>query len=211
MTTDLRDAISSAIEEAILRVTDGTVRLDDDQLRRIGDEFLYGEVFGTTATIELHARVARIVLKESVVPVNKRRPAPTLVEVWAAHPELHTRQCEHLTAEDPYERQWALVPQPLYSPDTPLAELPQRIIRQCCQGKSCGGTDLYLKRTDDEHGPFYGYYRGSNDEAHGPGGRTAAELVAQLNDPEWWPNRHSDIVWEYVGVDGFSALAPGQN
>lgn len=211
MTTELRDAIASAIEEAVLRVTDGTTRFDDQQLRGIADEFLWGEVFGRQASIEPGARSVRILLTEQVIAPQNRRPAPTVDEVWAAHPELHARQQEHLGSEDPDERQWALVPQPLYSPDTPAAELPQRIIRQCCLHKSCGGTDLYLKRTDDAHGPYYGYYRGSNDEPHGPGGSTAEEIVTQLNDPQWWPNRTGPWVFDCVGEDGFDALGPAED
>lgn len=208
MTAGLRDAISTAINEAILRVTDGTVRFDEEQLRRIGDEFLYGEkTFGLNASIEPYARAARILLHERAVPVQNRRPAPTMFETWEAHPELRQRQAEHAADDDEREHLWILVPQPLYSPDTPFEELPQRIIRQCCRHRTCGGTDLHLHREQTVQGMTYSYRRGSNDD-YFFGADTVAGLVEKLNDPEWWPNQHDDIVWSYVGKDGFDANAP---
>ena len=212
MTEALRDAVARAINEAVLRVTDGTVQFDDEQLRRIGDEFLYGEkTFGLNASIEPYARAARILVHERIVAPANRRPAPTVDEVWKAHPDLAEQQAENLAAYDPDQnvdyRLFALVPQPLYSPDTPFEDLPQRIIRQCCPGKTCGGTTLHLVREDTVQGPSYGYRRDSNDEWHGPYGDTVAELVERLNDPNGWPNHHSDV-WGYVGTDGFDANAP---
>ena len=210
MTADLRDAVAGAIEEAILRVTDGAVRFDDEQLRRIGDEFLTGEVFGSRATLESRQRAVRIVLTEREIPVNNRRPAPSLFETWAAHPKLLARQAEHAADEDPQERLWGLVAQPLYSPDTPFDGLPDRIIRQCCQYKDCGGTALYLNREETTWGPRFDYRRVSNDDAHdGFRSYSVAGLVEQLNNPEWWPNQHCDVVWGSVGQDGFDALDPG--
>lgn len=207
MTTELRDAVSGAIEEAILRVTDGSVTFTDEQLRRIGDEFLYGEkTFGQYASIEPSTRTARILVHERFVPPANRRPAPREAELWDAHPELFRRQVEHATDEDPHERLWALVAQPTYSPDTPFEELPARILRQCCQHKSCGGTDLYLHQKDSLHGPYYSYRRSGNDDVHF-GASSVGGLVAQLNDPSWWPNQHSDV-WGYVGKDGVDANAP---
>lgn len=202
MTTDLRDAIASAIDEAVLRVTDGSVRFDGSQLNRIADEFLWGEVFGLGATIEAAARGARILLVERPVPVFSRRSAPTVDEVWAAHPELHARHLRALDAVDDGDQKWALVPQPLYSPDLSFEDLPKRIIRQCCQSKTCGGTDLYLDKSDTPTGSYYSYRRGSNDEAHmATGATTVAELVTQLNDPAWWPNQWSTVPFEYAGAD----------
>lgn len=210
MTTELRDAVSGAIEEAVLRVTDGTVRFTAEQLRRIGDEILYGEkTFGRYASIEPSTREARIILHERVTAHADRRPAPTESQIWEQYPELHRRQVEHATDEDEDQRRWALVPQPTYSLDTPLAELPLWIIRQCCQGKTCGGTDLYLSSENTPAGAYYGYRRGSNHDWHGPASSTVEGLVSQLNDPKWWPNQQNDIVWSYVGKDGFDANAPG--
>ena len=155
MTAALRDAISAAINEAVLRVTDGTVQFDDEQLRRIGDEFLYGEkTFGLSASIEPYARAAHIVLH-----------------------------------------------------DTPFDVLPIGIIRQCCQHKSCGGTTLQLHREETVEGPTHSYRRERNHD-YFFGANTDAGLVEKLNDPEWWPNQHDDIVWEYVGKDRFDANAP---
>lgn len=210
MTAELRDAISGAIEETILRVTDGTVRFTDEQLRRIGDEFLYGErVFGTNADIEPGPLSARITVREPVVPAASRRPAPIEAEIWEAHPKVLARQLEHATDEDPNERRWMLVPQPTYSPDTPYESLPARVIRQCCQHKDCGGTDLYRAREETPQGTYFLYRRGSNDEQHeGFGSYTVSGLVAQLNDPAWWPNRHTDVLWDYVGRDGLDAFVP---
>lgn len=210
MTHELRDAVAGAIEEAILRVTDGTVRFDDEQLRRIGDEFLYGErVFGMHADIEPAPLSARITVREPVIPAARRRPAPSESEVWDAHPDLFTRQVEHARNEDPEERRWMLVPQPTYSPDTPYEELPARIIRQCCQHKSCGGTDIYLTRDETPSGAYFLYRRGGNNDPHdGFGSYTVTGLVAQLNDPSWWPNRHTEVLWDYIGKDGFDAFAP---
>lgn len=57
---------------------------------------------------------------------------------------------------------------------------------------------------------WYAYLRGSNDEPHyGFGASTVEELVEQLNNPAWWPNRWSPHVFErYPGDEDFHFNAP---
>lgn len=209
-TIGIRDALTRAIGTAHVRVTGEP--LDETTAQQIVHELLSGDVLDGLATVEASDRAVRIVTVEKVIPADQRRPAPTLEDVWRAHPELHERQLAHVHDTDPDQRKWALIPQPLYSPDLPADELPNRIIRQCCQNKTCGGTDLYLNRVDTPTGVRYQYLRSSNDEQHyGFGAPTVAELVKQLNNPEWWPNGWDTGVFEWAakGQDvDFNAPSP---
>lgn len=125
---------------------------------------------------------------------SEPRPAPTLEEAWATEPELWKEQQEFLASSGD-ESRWARVPQPTVSPDASFEELPFRIERQCCVGKSCGDTVL-LKRLRASVGDSgevtltYGYSRESNGDNYFQF-RSMEELTAALNDPWYWPNRWS--------------------
>ena len=212
--TTLDGAFASALNEAILRVTDGQRPLDEAQLAAIAREMLWGErVFSPAFEVNLGADtvVIRRVVRDT--PAADRRPAPTFEEAWATLPAyLREREAEHRASADPEDRKWLRVPQPLYSPDTPFNELPKRIIRQCCESKTCGGTDLYLERVeavvDGTPATYFEYRRGSNDEVHF-GASTLEELIEKLNDPARWPNQWAPYVFElYPGDEGFVFNAP---
>jgi hypothetical protein len=83
------------------------------------------------------------------------------------------------------------VPQPQYPLGTPFDELPDEIVRRCCSGKSC---TTYLDRSAeavlDSESPtgatvYYAYKRGNDDGFFVSS--TVDGLIAQLNDPEYWP------------------------
>lgn len=124
----------------------------------------------------------------------ERRPAPTVEEVWAAAPAwLQETQHRALAATDE-DALWAREPQETYSPDSGFEELPEELLRQCCPGKSCGTTQLLRIKTaeliDDEPTVIYSYVRSSNGDSYFSS-KTVEGLVAQLNDPEYWPNSRS--------------------
>jgi hypothetical protein len=216
MSNDLRDELANSLDEALLRASDGGVQLDRDTLRQAAEELLWGEhMWSGKFQSAVHRDTFVISRAERSVPAQNRRPAPSADEVWAAAPErLHELAARHRSSEDPDDRKWLLVPQPTYSPDTPFDELPVRIIRQCCESKTCGGTDLVKERREYiEYGVpavSYAYVRASNDEGHpGFGAHTVEELVAQLNNPGWWPNQWSPHAFEtHAGETGFDFNAP---
>lgn len=62
------------------------------------------------------------------------------------------------------------------------APLPATLVRWCCEGKSCGNTELYIDPDQAEVGPgesslpvLYTVRRRSNDDVYGP--RLATEAV----------------------------------
>lgn len=122
---------------------------------------------------------------------ESRRPAPTVEEVWAAAPDwLQESQKRALAAMDE-DILWAREPQETYSPDASFDELPEKLERQCCPGKSCGTTQLVRAKSarliGDEPVAVYSYVRSSNGDSYFSS-ITVEGLVARLNDPEYWPN-----------------------
>lgn len=124
---------------------------------------------------------------------ESRRPAPTVDEVWAAAPEwLQETQAEALAAMDE-DILWAREPQKTYSPDASFDELPEKLERQCCVGKTCGTTRLLKAKSaelvGDEAVVIYSYVRSSNGDSYFSA-RSVESLVAKLNNPEYWPNSY---------------------
>lgn len=91
-----------------------------------------------------------------------------------------------------------LVPQPTYSPDTPLADLPRVIERKCCPHKSCGNTTLELRASRHQDllagtdVTSYAYRRGNGYNGYEDGDAyfqadNVPDLIGFLNNPTFWP------------------------
>lgn len=203
---DLRHAIAGALEESLLRATDGTEWLSQEQALMMTNELLWGEgVWPSGFEMQVRARYAALRMVEVPVPARDRRPAPTVQQAWEASPDAHALHLRALA--DPEQRKWALVAQPLYSLDTPWEDLPARIVRQCCQGKSCGGTGLIKHRTDTPTGTVFAYRRDTNEETLFADD-TISGLIAQINDAATWPNRCDLTAFTSAGEDGWDVAAP---
>lgn len=198
---DITSALASTIEEAVLRTTDGMLRLTDEQLRKIAQEVIFGESAPRGYEVMFTGKAFAFRPTAPVVHPANRRPAPTVDEAWEASKLAdRARDAELAADEDPSLRKFAAVPQPLYSPDISFEELPELIVRQCCPRKSCD-TVLQKKMIRGDLTCEYLYVRASNGDVYsGLSAATVAELVAALNDPYYWPNHWmSDVPQE--GLD----------
>jgi hypothetical protein len=85
----------------------------------------------------------------------------------------------------------ATIVQPLVAEGTGLDGLPKELERRCCLNKSCGNTELKLVAkahiVGSEAVIFYEYVRESNDDTYFGSYSDPAELVADINNPDYWP------------------------
>lgn len=65
-----------------------------------------------------------------------------------------------------------------------MTTLPKTIKRWCCQGKSCGNTNLKLVEFDGpaDYPPLYNYVRASNDNPYDGGWMTEEEIRQWLEE-----------------------------
>ncbi len=196
----MREELVEAICLSLTRSFEGLQSVDPDAaaIRKAAENLLEDSavlaVFQRGSTVLLSAKHGEAMEAETV-PLEEEPieaiPAPTLEEVWAAHPEIYARHLLNLDADEERYRNFSLIPQELFSPSTSFEDLPDVISRQCCPGKTCGATALVKQRilapVKDGAVSLYGYVRDSNSETYFAES-TVEELIEALNDPEYWPN-----------------------
>lgn len=196
----MREELIEAIYQSLTRSFEDLDSPDPDAaaIRRAAEDLLEDSavlaVFQRGSTVLLSAKHEAPAEAEEAPAgeeVTELLPAPTVEEVWAAHPEIYARHLLNLDADEARYQNFALIPQEIFSPSLSFEELPDVISRQCCPNKTCGATDLVKQRilvpAKDGAVSLYGYVRDSNSETYFAES-TVENLIEALNDPEYWPN-----------------------
>lgn len=95
-------------------------------------------------------------------------------------------------SESDRQKLWEKIPQEIFPSTTVLQDLPQKLTRKCCPGKTCGNVTITLQCEANENlvtgerTVIYGYTRDNGDfyfSADSP-----QSLIGKINNPMFWPD-----------------------